>query len=126
MAWSATAFGGAVATIIIILATLAEFSYIPTTLNNTSQLTCRLIYLFLTLSLTAGLTFYIAIVEQNVMSGSLALIHLPQFSSPSYHQVPCSVIVSRARLESTLLARRSLPVMEYHLGHYSVLRTHLR
>ncbi|KAJ6591860.1 1,3-beta-glucan synthase component-domain-containing protein [Mycena vulgaris] len=36
--WSAVALGGAVATIIMILATLTEFSYIPTTWNNTSPL----------------------------------------------------------------------------------------
>ena len=74
MTWSATALGGAVATIIMILATLAEFSYIPTTWNNTSHLTRRLIFLFITLGLTAGPTFYIAIVEHNGTGGSLALI----------------------------------------------------
>jgi len=37
MTWSAVALGGAVATIIMIPATLAEFSYIPTTWNNTSH-----------------------------------------------------------------------------------------
>jgi 1,3-beta-glucan synthase len=74
LTWSATALGGAVATIIMILATLAEFSYIPTTWNNTSHLTRRLIFLFITLGLTAGPTFYIAIVEHNGTGGSLALI----------------------------------------------------
>lgn len=72
--WSATALGGAVATIIMILATLAEFSYIPTTWNNTSHLTRRLIFLMVTLALTAGPTFYIAIAESNSPGGSLALI----------------------------------------------------
>lgn len=72
--WSATALGGAVATIIMILATLAEFSYIPTTWNNTSHLTRRLIFLFITLGLTSGPTFYIAIVENNGTGGSLSLI----------------------------------------------------
>jgi 1,3-beta-glucan synthase len=38
LTWSATALGGAVATIMI-LATLTEFSYIPTIWNNTSHLT---------------------------------------------------------------------------------------
>jgi hypothetical protein len=59
LTWSATALGGAVATIIMILATLAEFSYIPTTWNNTSHLTRRLLFLLVTLALTAGPTFYI-------------------------------------------------------------------
>lgn len=74
MTWSATALGGAVATLIMIMATLAEFSYIPTTWNNTSHLTRRLIFLFLTLGLTCGPTFYIAIAEKNGTGGSLALI----------------------------------------------------
>ena len=74
MRWSATALGGAVATIIMIAATLAEFSYIPTTWNNTSHLTRRLIFLVITLALTAGPTFYIAIAESNSPGGSLALI----------------------------------------------------
>src|SRR4051812_9529088 len=57
MTWSATALGGAVATIIMILATLFEFSYIPTTWNNTSHLTRRLVFLLVTLGLTSGPTF---------------------------------------------------------------------
>ena len=72
--WSATALGGAVATGIMIAATLAEFSYIPTTWNNTSHLTRRLLFLLVTLALTAGPTFYIAIAETNSPGGSLALI----------------------------------------------------
>lgn len=75
MQWSATALGGGVATIIMILATLAEFSYIPTTWNNTSHLTRRLLFLLVTLALTCGPTFYIAIAEhQPGGGGSLALI----------------------------------------------------
>ncbi|ESK92280.1 1,3-beta-glucansynthase [Moniliophthora roreri MCA 2997] len=74
MTWSATALGGAVATIIMILATLMEFSYIPTTWNNTSHLTRRLLFLLVTLGLTCGPTFYIAIVVRNGDDGQLALI----------------------------------------------------
>ena len=74
MCWSATALGGAVATIIMIAATLAEFSYIPTSWNNTSHLTCWLIFLVITLALMAGPTFYIAIAESSSPGGSLALI----------------------------------------------------
>ncbi|KAH9986950.1 hypothetical protein BJV77DRAFT_964985 [Russula vinacea] len=47
----------------MILATLAEFSYIPTTWNSTSNLTHWLLFLLVTLALTGGPTFYIAIVE---------------------------------------------------------------
>ncbi|KAI0826038.1 1,3-beta-glucan synthase [Irpex lacteus] len=72
--WSATALGGAVATVIMIAATLAEFSYIPTTWNNTSHLTRRLLFLAVTLGLTAGPTFYIAIAESSSTNGQLALI----------------------------------------------------
>jgi 1,3-beta-glucan synthase len=76
LSWSVTALGGAVATIIMIAATLAEFSYIPTTWNNTSHLSRRLLFLCITLALTAGPTFYIAIAEfsSGGNSGSLALI----------------------------------------------------
>ncbi|KAH6910702.1 1,3-beta-glucan synthase [Coprinopsis sp. MPI-PUGE-AT-0042] len=74
MRLSATALGGAVSTIIMILATLAEFSYIPTTWNNTSHLTRRLLFLFVTLGITCGPTFYVAIVESNNTGGSLAYV----------------------------------------------------
>jgi len=74
MRWSASALGGAVATLIMICATLAEFSYIPTTWNNTSHLTRRLVFLCLALALTGGPTIYIAIVESNNTGGNLALI----------------------------------------------------
>lgn len=39
MTWSTVALGEAVATIIMILTTVAEFLYIPTTWNNTSHVT---------------------------------------------------------------------------------------
>jgi len=68
MTWSATALGGAVSTGIMILATLAEFSYIPTTWNNASHLTTRLIFLLVILALTAGPTFYIALVDGRTAS----------------------------------------------------------
>ncbi|KAL1709542.1 glycosyltransferase family 48 protein [Schizophyllum commune] len=74
LAWSATALGGAVATGIMILATIAEFSHIPTTWNNTSHLTRRLAFLLVTLGLTCGPTFYVAIAESSGSGGSLALI----------------------------------------------------
>ncbi|KAI5480995.1 1,3-beta-glucan synthase, glycosyltransferase family 48 protein [Pseudohyphozyma bogoriensis] len=60
MTWSAVALGGAVATLIMILATLAEFSYVPTTWNNTSHLTTRLGFLLIVLALTGAPTIYIA------------------------------------------------------------------
>ncbi|KII91785.1 glycosyltransferase family 48 protein [Plicaturopsis crispa FD-325 SS-3] len=75
MTWSAVALGGAVATIIMICATFAEFSYIPTTWNNTSHLTRRLLFLFVTLAVTCGPTIYIAIAVRSADDGgSVALI----------------------------------------------------
>jgi 1,3-beta-glucan synthase len=74
MTWSVTALGGAVATIIMILATLAEFSYIPTTPNNTAHLTRRLLFLLFTLALTGGPTIYVAIAASNGSDGLLALV----------------------------------------------------
>jgi 1,3-beta-glucan synthase len=74
MTWSAVALGGAVATLIMISATIAEFWYIPPTWTNTSHLTRRLLFLFVTLGLTCGPTFYIAIAEQQGNAGQLALI----------------------------------------------------
>ncbi|KAG6884155.1 1,3-beta-D-glucan synthase [Termitomyces sp. T159_Od127] len=75
LTWSVTALGGAVATVIMIFATLAEFSYIPTTWNNSSHLTRRLVFLLITLGLTCGPTFYVVIAEHgSSRGGSLAFI----------------------------------------------------
>lgn len=74
MTWSAVALGGAVSTTIMILATIAEFSYIPTTWNNASHLTTRLVFLLVILGLTAGPTFYIAMVDGRPNQGSVPLI----------------------------------------------------
>ena len=74
MRWSATALGGAVATTIMLGATIAEFSYIPTTWNNTSHLTRRLLFLLVTLALTAGPTVYIAIAESQTLNQTVPLV----------------------------------------------------
>ncbi|CAL1704779.1 unnamed protein product [Somion occarium] len=74
MTWSATALGGAVSTLIMIAATIAEFSYIPTTWNNASHLTTRLIFLLVVLALTGGPTFYIAIVDDRPAPSNIPLI----------------------------------------------------
>ncbi|KAK0240149.1 1,3-beta-glucan synthase [Armillaria nabsnona] len=74
MTWSAVALGGAVSTAIMIVATLAEFSYIPTTWNNASHLTTRLIFLLVILALTCGPTFYIAMVDDLPNLSQLPLI----------------------------------------------------
>ncbi|KAJ7628707.1 1,3-beta-glucan synthase [Roridomyces roridus] len=78
--WSAVALGGAVATLIMIFATLVEFSYIPTTWNNTSHLTRRLLFLAVILALTCGPTFYVAIVASNGNAGTVTkIIGMVQF-----------------------------------------------
>jgi len=74
MTWSAVALGGAVSTIIMIFATLAEFSYIPTTWNNASHLTTRLIFLLVILALTGGPTVYIVLVNNQKNQGQIPLI----------------------------------------------------
>lgn len=74
MTWSATALGGAVATLIMIGATVAEFSYVPTTWNNASHLTARLIFLLIVLALTGGPTVYIAIVDDQPAPSNIPLI----------------------------------------------------
>ena len=63
MTWSATALGGAVSTSIMLLATLAEFFYIPTTWNNASHLTTRFVFLLVILAITAGPTIYLAKID---------------------------------------------------------------
>jgi len=73
LTWSAMALGSAVATLIMILVMLAEFSYIPTTWNNMLHLTHQLLFL-ITLALTTGPTFYVTVVENQDGGGSLALI----------------------------------------------------
>lgn len=74
MTWSATALGGAVATLIMIAATIAEFSHIPTSWNNASHLTSRLVFLLIVLALTAGPTFYIALVDGRTDQSNIPLI----------------------------------------------------
>jgi 1,3-beta-glucan synthase len=74
MRWSATALGGAVATVVMIAATITEFSYISTTWNNTSHPARRLLFLLITLALTAGPTFYIAIADSHTRNRKVPLI----------------------------------------------------
>jgi 1,3-beta-glucan synthase len=74
MTWSATALGGAVSTLIMLVAAIAEFTYIPTTWNNASHLTTRMIFLSIILALTAGPTFYIALVDDRPAPSQVPLI----------------------------------------------------
>ncbi|KAF7968270.1 hypothetical protein HWV62_31059 [Athelia sp. TMB] len=74
MTWSATALGGAVATSLMIAGTVAEFMYIPTTWHNAGHLTTRLIFLLIVLALTAGPTFYLALVDGRPTTNQIPLI----------------------------------------------------
>lgn len=93
MTWSAVALGGAVSTLIMIAATLAEFAHIPTTWNNASHLTGRLVILLVLLALTAGPTFYIAIVDSSKSNIPL-IIGIVQFFISVVSTVLFSIIPS--------------------------------
>jgi 1,3-beta-glucan synthase len=105
----------------MIIATLAEFSYTATTWNNTSHFTRRLLFLLVTLALTAGPTFYITIVEnQPNGGGSLALIlGIAQFfisigATLLFRIMPsigCLATGSRASRASTSRLKPSRPVI---------------
>jgi 1,3-beta-glucan synthase len=62
--WSAVALGGAISTLIMIFATAAEFSYVPTTWNNSSHLMRRMLFLLVVLALTIGPSIYIFFVAK--------------------------------------------------------------
>ncbi|OSD01537.1 glycosyltransferase family 48 protein [Trametes coccinea BRFM310] len=95
MTWSATALGGAVATLIMIAATIAEFSYIPTSWHNAGHLTTRLVFLLVVLALTGGPTFYIAIVDDRPGQGNIPLIiGIAQFFISVVATVAFSIIPS--------------------------------
>jgi 1,3-beta-glucan synthase len=79
MTWSATALGGAVSTFIQILATIFEFSYIPTTWNNASHLTTRLLFLLVVLAVTGGPTIYILMVDGKTDSRIPEIVGIVQF-----------------------------------------------
>jgi 1,3-beta-glucan synthase len=74
MTWSATALGGAVATFIMIVATCAEYMYLPTTWHNASHLTTRLFFLLIVLALTGGPTVYLAIIDSRPTTNNVPLI----------------------------------------------------
>ncbi|CAK5277699.1 unnamed protein product [Mycena citricolor] len=79
MTWSATALGGAVSTLIMIFATLAEYSYMPTTWNNASHLMTRLLFLVVILAITAGPTVYIAMIDGTQKNQIPLIIAIVQF-----------------------------------------------
>lgn len=60
MRWGTVGLGGAAASLIMICATLAEWSYIPSNWNNTSHLSARLMFLVLIFAATLGPYIYIS------------------------------------------------------------------
>src|SRR5260221_8309753 len=79
MCWSFTMLGGAVLALVMILVTLAEFCIIPTTWNNTSHLTCQLLFLLTTLALTGGPLIYIFFYNNGIKGGLPLVISMVQF-----------------------------------------------
>ncbi|KAI1795898.1 1,3-beta-glucan synthase [Ganoderma leucocontextum] len=111
MTWSATALGGAVSTTIMIAATIAEFSYIPTSWHNASHLTARLVFLLILLALTGGPTFYIALVDGRTGQGNIPLIiAITQFFISVVTTVAFSIIPS-GRLFGDRVAGKSRKYM---------------
>ncbi|PLW44128.1 hypothetical protein PCANC_13795 [Puccinia coronata f. sp. avenae] len=92
MQWSAVALGGAVSTLIMIIATIIEFSYVPTTWNNTSHLARRGTFLLLTLALTAGPTIYIAGFDRD--SSTASIISMIQFGISVVATILFSIVPS--------------------------------
>ncbi|GAA5865846.1 hypothetical protein JCM3774_003116 [Rhodotorula dairenensis] len=65
MQWSVVALGGGVASLIQLAATIVEYTYVPTTWNNTSHLIRRMIVLLICLAITVAPTIYIAGFNQD-------------------------------------------------------------
>ncbi|KAG8744009.1 1,3-beta-D-glucan synthase [Ceratobasidium sp. 414] len=74
MRWSVTALGGALSTLIMLLATLAEFIFLPLNWKNASHLTMRLTFLLVVLALTAGPTIYIIFFTSSTTRSNVPLI----------------------------------------------------
>ncbi|GAC76596.1 1,3-beta-glucan synthase [Moesziomyces antarcticus T-34] len=74
---SAAGLGGAVSSLIMIAATMAEFSYIPTTWNNTSHLMRRMIFLAICLAVTVAPAVYVfGFNNKGNIANIIAIVHL--------------------------------------------------
>ncbi|KAJ1029689.1 hypothetical protein NDA13_002932 [Ustilago tritici] len=74
---SAAGLGGAVSSLIMIAATMAEFSYIPTTWNNTSHLMRRMIFLAICLAVTVAPAVYVfGFNNSGNIANIIAIVHL--------------------------------------------------
>ncbi|BGO97177.1 1,3-beta-glucan synthase component GSC2 [Rhodotorula toruloides] len=92
MQWSAVALGGAVASIIQIAATICEYSYVPTTWNNTSHLIRRMAALLICLAITLAPTIYIAGFDQTSLAAKI--VGIVQFAFAVFFVVLFSVVPS--------------------------------
>lgn len=90
--WSVVALGGAVASLIQILATAAEYSYVPTTWNNTSHLLRRMAALFICLAITLAPTIWIAGFDST--SQAALIVGIVQFAVAVVLVVTFSVVPS--------------------------------
>ncbi|GAA5841468.1 hypothetical protein JCM9279_000663 [Rhodotorula babjevae] len=90
--WSVVALGGAVASIIQIAATAAEYSYVPTTWNNTSHLLRRMAALLVCLAITLAPTIWIAGFDST--SQAALIVGIVQFALAVVFVVMFSVIPS--------------------------------
>jgi 1,3-beta-glucan synthase len=71
--WSAVALGGVVATLIMIIATLAEWAYVPRRWAGAQHLTKRLLFLIAILCINAAPSVYIFIIP-NTQETKVALV----------------------------------------------------
>ena len=102
---SASALGGAISSFIMILATLAEFSFLPLTLNHFSTLSRKLLLFSITSVLCIGPTYYIAKFERDTpfsLTLAKAQLAFSIFVTAFYTLVPSGRILgdrvsSRAR-----------------------------
>ncbi|GAA5921599.1 hypothetical protein JCM1841_000147 [Sporobolomyces salmonicolor] len=90
--WSVVALGGAVASAIQILATAAEYSYVPTTWNNTSHLLRRMAALLICLAITLAPTIWIVGFDQS--SNAALIVGIVQFAFAVAFIVLFSVVPS--------------------------------
>ncbi|CZT53251.1 probable 1,3-beta-D-glucan synthase subunit [Rhynchosporium secalis] len=77
--WSAVALGGAIACLIMIGATIAEWTYVPRRWAGAQHLTKRLLFLLVMLALNAGPSAYIFIFSEKQKEKMSLIIGIVQF-----------------------------------------------
>ncbi|GAA5831103.1 hypothetical protein JCM11251_005144 [Rhodosporidiobolus azoricus] len=90
--FSVVALGGAVASLIQLGATICEYSYVPTTWNNTSHLIRRMIALLICLAITLAPTIWIAGFDST--SQAAKIVSIVQFAFAVFFVVTFSVVPS--------------------------------